>query len=152
MVGNLCRALTSCPLPRTLRAFRFRQITSAQAIVHIRLADGAQSFIVEADCANPFLQFFGELVQRLEVISRGRMLGLRSLQDLLIAMIDEFRDLATHEISRIGEYLDATIFGAFDCGRAGVLLQKYTIICARSFQYVESVTAKPRNEIGRAHV
>src|SRR5579883_197581 len=130
-------------LPGAFGALGLRQVAVAQAIVEAGLAYRAEALIVEADSADALLQFFGELMQRLQVIGGGRIDALAGLQHLLIAVIDELGNFSVDEIAGIGEYLYPAVAGAFDRRRALILLQKYAIPGAGRLGQLEAMAAKP---------
>src|SRR5262249_12704617 len=85
----------------------------------------------------------GELMQRLQVISCGWNLGLRILEELLVALVDQAGDLSTHQITWLGKNADAALLGPLDGGGAVVLLQEDAVLPAGLVQDVEFVLAKP---------
>src|SRR5947209_9256778 len=69
--------------------------------------------------------------------------GLRSLQHLLVATIDQLRNLRTNQVAGIGENPDALFSIFLDRRRHVVLPQEHTSLSARRFDQVEAMIAKP---------
>src|SRR5271163_1582371 len=90
--------------PRAFGALGSRFVPVFDAVVMVGLAHRAQRFVVQAGQAEAFLQFFGELLQGLEMVGSGRDFGLGGFQKLLIATVDQLRDLAADHVAGISEY------------------------------------------------
>ena len=82
-------------------------------------------------------------MQRLQMVGGRRHFGLGCFQELLIALVDQLRNLAPNLISRVGEDLRAAIVGLLDRGRDVVLPQKHAILCSGSFDQVKAMFAQP---------
>src|SRR5215469_9368253 len=94
------------PLPRPLGPFWRGLVAIDDAVVLIGFADGTQRFVVEAGQVECFFQFFGELLQRFQMFGGGANFGLGGFEHLLVAAVDELRDLTSDQIAGIGENLD----------------------------------------------
>src|ERR1700751_3318600 len=70
-------------------------------------------------------------------------LGLRGLQELLIALVDQLRDLAADQVAGVGEDLRAFAVVLLDRCRNAVFLYKDPPSGTRSFQYIESMLPEP---------
>src|ERR1700721_1354039 len=81
------------------------------------------------------------------MVGAGWHFSLRSLQELLVAAIDELRNLAADHVSRVSEDLCAAIVGFLDGRRAVVLLQEDASLRAWSFDQIEAVLSKPADNV-----
>ena len=127
---------------------RFGRSTSGwsrvlDAIVMVRLADGSERLVVQAGQCQRFFHFLGELLQRIQVVGRGRHFGLRRLQKLLIPAIDQLRNFAADHVSGIRENFRAVVVRLLDRRRALVLLQEHARLRARSFDQVKIMISQP---------
>src|ERR1035441_10055996 len=78
-----------------------------------------------------------------QVIGGGRDFSLRGLQHLLVTLIDEFGNLTSDQISRVGENLHSAVGSTLYRRRGVVLLEKHAAVGARGFEHVETVVAEP---------
>src|SRR5262249_21393114 len=99
--------------------------------------------VIKTHFTKSLAQFLGELMQRLQMISCGRNLSLRILEELLVALVDQAGNLSTHQITWLGKNADAAVLGPLDGGGAVVLLQEDAVLRAGRVQDVEFVLAKP---------
>src|SRR5215471_3081728 len=77
------------------------------------------------------------------MVCRGRNFGLGGLQKLLISLVNQARDLATHQVPRFGKKPDAVVIVLFDCRGTTVLLYKNAVRGSGGLKNVEPVLAKP---------
>src|SRR5207248_7953531 len=94
-----------------------------------------------------FFQFFAELMQGFEMIGGSRNFILRSLQELLVATVDQLGNLAANQVSRIRENLYAVIPVFLDSRRDVVLLQEHAPLHSRRFDQIETVIAQPADRL-----
>src|SRR6185369_6931636 len=69
------------------------------------------------------------------------------LEELLITLIYQLRNLAPDQISRISKYLYPTIVGLLNRSGTVVLLKKDAILSARRFDQGKSVIAQPCHSV-----
>ena len=77
------------------------------------------------------------------MIGRRRHFGLRRFQKLLVAAIDELRNFAADQVSRVRENLRSAVIRLLDRRRAVVLLQEDAGLRARSFNQVKAMILQP---------
>src|SRR5215471_15340856 len=143
--SSSCRlaALRFFFFPCPLRALCLRQVPAFDPVIDIAVADCTQRLVIKAHLTKSFTQLLGELMQRLQVISRRGNLSLRGLKELLVALVDQARDLSIHQITWLRKDADNAVLGPLDGRGAVVLLQEDAVLRARRVQNVESVLAKP---------
>src|SRR5580698_1248462 len=142
-----CGCLYLYRFPRALWTLHFRLVAVFDAIVLVRIADCAERFVVEAGESERFFQLFGELLQCFQMIGRCRHFGLRRLHKLLIAAIDQLRNLAADQVSGIGENFYAAVVRLLYRRRAVVLLQEYTRLRAGSLDQIKAVITEPSDRV-----
>src|SRR5215472_8757453 len=122
-----CAAAISCRLaaglrlfrfPGALRALRFRHVAAFYAVVDVTVADSAQRLVIEADLTGGLAQLLGKLVQRLEVVGGGGNFSFAGLEEFLVALIDQPRNLAAHQVAGLGKQTHTAVGSAFDGGGA----------------------------------
>src|SRR5215467_154523 len=96
-LGGLAAGLWLLVLPGALRALRFGHVSSFHPIVDVAIADRAQRFVVQADLPSGFAQLFREFVQRFQVVGGGRDFGFGGLEEFLVSLVDQARDLAAYQ-------------------------------------------------------
>src|SRR5262249_56298339 len=95
-----------------------RQVAALHPIVDVAVADRAQRLVIKTHFTKSLAQFLGELMQRLQMISCGRNLSLRILEELLVALVDQAGNLSTHQITWPGKNADPAALGPLDGGEA----------------------------------
>src|SRR5215472_1738677 len=111
-------------LPGTFGAQGLGLVTVLNAVVLIGFADRPQRFVIQAGQAKSLLEFLGKLVEGLEVIRSGGDLVLGSLQELLVAAVDQLRNFRANQIAWVGENFSRAALVPFDSGRNVVFLEK----------------------------
>ena len=100
--------------PGALRTIHRRFIAILNAIVLVGFAHRSQRLVVKTRQSKTNFQLFRERLQGFEVFGGRRHFGFRGLQKLLVAPVDEFRNLAADEISGIGDVYKRQIPGRSD--------------------------------------
>src|SRR5215472_12736108 len=77
------------------------------------------------------------------MLGGGANFGLGTFEHLLVATVNELRDLTADQIAGIGENLNPIVAFLLDRGGHVVLLQKHASLHARSLDQIESVITKP---------
>jgi hypothetical protein len=77
------------------------------------------------------------------VIGRRWNFRLRGLQELLVAAVDQLRNLATDQVSRIRENLYPILVGLLDRRRHVIFSEEHAPVRAWRFGHVEPVIAQP---------
>src|SRR5579859_2262725 len=145
--SGMFAAGVSLLIPGALRALRFRQVAVLHAIIDVAIADAAQGLVIKAGLTAGFAQLFAELVQGLEVVGGGGNLGLGSLEEFLVALIDEAGDFTADQNAGLGEEAHAAVLSFFNRSGTGVFLQEHAVLSSGSFQNLESVVAQPVHRV-----
>src|SRR6266566_6912814 len=77
------------------------------------------------------------------MIGSGGHFGLRGLEYLLIAAVDELGNFSADQVPRVGENLHTVVAIFLDRRRDIVLLQKHATLSARRFDQIKTMIAQP---------
>jgi hypothetical protein len=129
--------------PRPLRSFSYRLIAANDAVVLVGLTHGAERFVIETWKAERIFQFFSELLQHLQMVCGSGDFGLRSLQHLLVAAVDELGDFSADQITGVGKYFHALIAVFLNGCRHVVLLKEDAALRTGRFDQIKAMIAQP---------
>ena len=94
--------------------------TTFDAVVGVDVGGGSEALVVEGERTGGFLELFGEGVDGAEVIGGGGDLEAGGFEELLVAAVEDARDLAVEEPSGAGEDFDLAIGRSRNLGSAAV--------------------------------
>src|SRR4029077_11148704 len=120
-----------------------RQVAVLNPVIGIAIADRTQGLVVQAGLTGGLAQLFRELMQGLEMVGGGRNLCFCGLEELLLSLVDQPRDLAADQDAGLGKETHSAIIGFLNGRGAVELLQENTVLRSRGFQDVKSVVTKP---------
>jgi hypothetical protein len=106
---------------------RVQLFAAFDAVVVIGVAGGAEGLVVEADGADGLVELLGEGVEGAEVVGAGRNLEVGGVEELLVTLVEEVRDLAVEQEAGASDHEDGALVrrlagrGFGDLGGAAVL-------------------------------
>src|ERR1700690_897190 len=96
---SLTESMARGQLPRTFRR-RLGRLTPLQPVILIHVARGPQRLVVEADGPRQLLQLLAEQVNPLQLARRCGQLQIGSLNEILVAPVQQPPNLSVHQRSR----------------------------------------------------